>query len=202
MMPPWSRWRWTQPCNTAIEPASVALNWPHVAVRFTCSLPPLRRGHSLGGVFLCDSGRNGNTWPHNRQIALPGRATGGRIGYDSPMRATRPKPLARTTPFPRGCGRNPDSHQGEAVGVYAHFPFCRHLCTYCDFDKFAGIERLIGPYSRRVVRAGAAIPPRQGREPLCGGRHPQPDVRGPPARPHWWRPAASGSGCRRKLRRP
>jgi oxygen-independent coproporphyrinogen III oxidase len=38
------------------------------------------------------------------------------------------------------------------AGVYVHFPFCRHLCTYCDFDTFSGMERLIDGYMEAVER--------------------------------------------------
>jgi len=38
------------------------------------------------------------------------------------------------------------------VGIYIHFPFCRHLCTYCDFDTFARREPLIEPYVDALVR--------------------------------------------------
>ncbi len=38
-----------------------------------------------------------------------------------------------------------------AAAVYVHFPFCRHICTYCDFDTFAGIDDLIGRYVDAAV---------------------------------------------------
>ena len=39
----------------------------------------------------------------------------------------------------------------DAAAIYVHFPFCRHLCTYCDFDTFTRQEALIDPYVRAVV---------------------------------------------------
>lgn len=44
------------------------------------------------------------------------------------------------------------------TAIYVHFPFCRHLCTYCDFDKFAGLEALIEPYVDAVCRQIADSP--------------------------------------------
>jgi oxygen-independent coproporphyrinogen-3 oxidase len=38
-----------------------------------------------------------------------------------------------------------------AAAVYIHFPFCRHICTYCDFDTFSGLDHLIGSYVDAAV---------------------------------------------------
>lgn len=37
-------------------------------------------------------------------------------------------------------------HGRADAAIYVHFPFCRHLCTYCDFDTFAGLDHLIDSY--------------------------------------------------------
>jgi oxygen-independent coproporphyrinogen-3 oxidase len=36
--------------------------------------------------------------------------------------------------------------------LYLHIPFCRHKCGYCDFNAYAGIDRLIPDYVRALVR--------------------------------------------------
>jgi oxygen-independent coproporphyrinogen-3 oxidase len=34
----------------------------------------------------------------------------------------------------------------KSHSVYIHIPFCRHLCSYCDFNTYAGLEELIPAY--------------------------------------------------------
>ncbi len=45
------------------------------------------------------------------------------------------------------------------LGVYIHVPFCQRKCPYCDFNTYAGLERLFAPYTaaliQEIVRAGA-----------------------------------------------
>jgi len=38
------------------------------------------------------------------------------------------------------------------VGVYIHIPFCRHICPYCDFNTYRGLEPLIPRYADALVR--------------------------------------------------
>jgi oxygen-independent coproporphyrinogen-3 oxidase len=47
-------------------------------------------------------------------------------------------------------------------GLYVHIPFCRHICPYCDFNTYAGQERLIPDYVDALVaemRMAAALTP-------------------------------------------
>ena len=36
--------------------------------------------------------------------------------------------------------------------VYLHIPFCRHRCSYCDFNTYAGLESLIPEYISALCR--------------------------------------------------
>jgi oxygen-independent coproporphyrinogen-3 oxidase len=38
------------------------------------------------------------------------------------------------------------------VGVYIHIPFCRHICPYCDFNTYRGLDSLIPRYVDALVR--------------------------------------------------
>ena len=37
-------------------------------------------------------------------------------------------------------------------GIYIHIPFCAHICPYCDFNTYAGKDRLIPRYVQSLVR--------------------------------------------------
>jgi oxygen-independent coproporphyrinogen-3 oxidase len=37
------------------------------------------------------------------------------------------------------------------LAVYVHIPFCRQRCSYCDFNTWAGLDRLIEPYTAALA---------------------------------------------------
>ena len=55
-------------------------------------------------------------------------------------------------PFTLSASRSP-------LALYLHIPFCAVRCAYCDFNTYAGLERLYEPYAAALIgeirRAGA-----------------------------------------------
>lgn len=40
----------------------------------------------------------------------------------------------------------------DACGIYVHIPFCLVRCGYCDFNAYAGMDDLMGPYVEALIR--------------------------------------------------
>ena len=43
----------------------------------------------------------------------------------------------------------------EPTSLYFHIPFCRHRCSYCDFNTYAGLDGLIPEYMAALRREAA-----------------------------------------------
>lgn len=65
---------------------------------------------------------------------------------------------------------------GEPIGVYLHIPFCGHICSYCDFNTYAGQESLIPRYveamCREIARQGDLLDRPEAATVYIGGGTP------------------------------
>ncbi len=52
------------------------------------------------------------------------------------------------------------------AGVYVHIPFCQVRCGYCDFNAYAGLDRLIQPYADALRREAGQVADGAGRAGL------------------------------------
>ncbi len=58
------------------------------------------------------------------------------------------------------------------VGIYLHIPFCRHICPYCDFNTYRGLDALIPRYVDALIRDIASHPPMPAQTVYFGGGTP------------------------------
>ena len=58
------------------------------------------------------------------------------------------------------------------VGIYLHIPFCRHICPYCDFNTYRGLDSLVPRYVDALVRDIAAHPRMAAQTVYLGGGTP------------------------------
>lgn len=58
------------------------------------------------------------------------------------------------------------------VGIYLHIPFCRHICPYCDFNTYRGLDALVPRYVDALVRDIASHPPMPAQTVYFGGGTP------------------------------
>ena len=49
-------------------------------------------------------------------------------------------------------GRSEEWSADPGLGVYAHIPFCRHRCHYCDFNTYEGQDSIHDAYVDALVR--------------------------------------------------
>lgn len=66
--------------------------------------------------------------------------------------------------------------QDAPVGIYLHIPFCGHICSYCDFNTYAGQESLIPRYvdamEREIARQADELAGRPAATIYIGGGTP------------------------------
>src|SRR3712207_6486229 len=52
------------------------------------------------------------------------------------------------------------------VSLYLHIPFCDHKCSYCDFNSYAGLERLLPAFTDALVHELRAWAPALAGRPV------------------------------------
>ena len=82
-------------------------------------------------------------------------------GKTSPLTTLLPTSVAPARHQPDIDAIVAPARPGDPIGIYLHIPFCGHICSYCDFNTYAGQESLIPRYvtamEREIARQGAAL---------------------------------------------
>lgn len=53
-----------------------------------------------------------------------------------------------------------------SLSLYLHIPFCQRKCPYCDFNTYAGLNRLFEPFTAALVQEIAEAGAARGRPPV------------------------------------
>ena len=53
----------------------------------------------------------------------------------------------------------------QVYSLYIHIPFCKHICSYCDFNTYAGLETLIPQYVEALKKECAMLHSSYGKPP-------------------------------------
>src|SRR5690349_6858425 len=60
--------------------------------------------------------------------------------------ALRAKPVMDALAAPSDCSPEGEREMLPFRHLYLHVPFCKHKCGYCDFNAYAGMDRLMPDY--------------------------------------------------------
>jgi putative oxygen-independent coproporphyrinogen III oxidase len=55
----------------------------------------------------------------------------------------------------------------DRAGLYVHIPFCLTRCGYCDFNTYAGLDHLAGPYVEALLAEASLAAPSWGGVPFA-----------------------------------
>src|SRR5258708_2848072 len=88
--------------------------------------------------------------------------------------------MSRNTPPPALRAASPASGEEGLMQsfrhLYVHIPFCKHKCGYCDFNAYAGMDRLMPDYvdalERELMHARERFPFQQLETVYLGGGTP------------------------------